>query len=554
MHGPRSTATLRTMPVPARACRAATVALVGLLVAMLAGLTAPVATVRAADDYPSGYRGFHTHAEMVAEVTAIAAAHADVVRTFSIGASVLGRDLLAVKVSDNVGIDEPEPEVMFDGLTHGNEPMGLEMTLAILRWLTDGYGTDTRITAILQSREVWIVFAVNPDGQAYDYGSDSLRNWRRNRQPTPGSLAIGTDLNRNFGYRWGGKGSSGNPFSTRFRGRAAFSAPESRAVRDFVASRVVDGRQQIRASVSFHEFGRVVMWPYAATMTDIPADMTRQDHDALVRIARHMAAASRYTAKQASDLYLASGTTADFLYGRYRVFAFTIELSAVDYPRDTAIGPETSRNREAVLWLLERAWCPLGVLGAAVRDARCGAFDDDLEVARGWVVDPDAADTAPPSGRFVRGNPAGTSSGGTTLQRDAVASGRMALVTGAPAGSRASAHDLDGRTTARSAPITLPAVAGQRVTFRWLFAHPAGSSSSADHLRAIVETASGAQSVVWERRGSRKAFSGSWRTASIGVDAFAGQVIRIRFEAADGGGASIVEAGVDDVRVTRPSQ
>ena len=105
------------------------------------------------------------------------------------------------------------------------------------------------------------MFAVNPDGQAYDYGSGSLRNWRRNRQPTPGSAAIGTDLNRNFGYRWGGKGSSANPFSTRFRGRAAFSAPETRAVRDFVASRVVDGRQQIRASVSFHEFGRVVMWP-----------------------------------------------------------------------------------------------------------------------------------------------------------------------------------------------------------------------------------------------------------------------------------------------------
>ncbi|MDQ1324433.1 MAG: hypothetical protein QG587_1769, partial [Chloroflexota bacterium] len=494
---------------------------------MLAGLLPPVATVRAAEDYPPGYRGFHTHAEMVAEVTGIASAHPDIVRAFSIGTSGLGRDLLAVKVSDNVGIDEAEPEVLFDGLTHGNEPMGLEMTLAILRWLTDGYGTDTRITAILRSREVWIVFAVNPDGQAHDYGSGVLRNWRRNRQPTPGSDAIGTDLNRNFGYRWGGKGSSGNPFSSRFRGRAAFSAPETRAMRDFVASRVVDGRQQIRTSVSFHEFGRVVLWPYAATMADSPADMTRPDHDALARIARHMAAASGYAAKQASDLYLASGTTADFLYGRYRVFAFTMELSAVDYPRDTAIGPETSRNREAVLWLLERAWCPLGVLGTAVRDARCGAFDDDLEVARGWAVNPDGTDTAPASGRFVRGNPAGTSSGGIALQRNIVPSGRMALVTGAPAGPRASSNDLDGRTTVRSAPITLPAAAGQRLTFRWLFAHPAASSSSADHLRAIVETSSGAQTVVWERRGSRRAFSGSWRSASVGLDAFAGQVIRI---------------------------
>ncbi len=125
-------------------------------------------------------------------------------------------------------------------------------------------------------------------------------------------------------------------------------------------------------------------------------------------------------------------------------------------------------------------------------------------------------------------------------------------MTGAPAGSRASSYDLDGRTTARSAPITLPAAAGQRLTFRWLFAHPEGSSSTADHLRAIVETASGSQTVVWERRGSRRASSGSWRSASVGLDPWAGQVIRIRFEAVDGGASSIVEAGVDDVRVTRP--
>jgi len=54
--------------------------------------------------------------------------------------------------------------------------------------------------------------------------------------------------------------------------------------------------------------------------------------------------------------------------------------------------------------------------------------------------------------------------------------------------------------------------------------------------------------VAWERRGSRKAFSGAWRTASIGLDAFAGQVVRIRFEAADGGASSIVEAGIDVAR------
>ena len=53
-------------------------------------------------------------------------------------------------------------------------------------------------------------------------------------------------------------------------------------MRDFLASRVVDGRQQIRAAITFHEDGRLVMWPYGYTMTNVPADMTTQDHAALV--------------------------------------------------------------------------------------------------------------------------------------------------------------------------------------------------------------------------------------------------------------------------------
>ena len=45
-------------------------------------------------------------------------------------------------------------------------------------------------------------------------------------------------------------------------------------MRDFMASRVVGGRQQIRTAMTFHESGRLVMWPYGYTMTDVPGDMT----------------------------------------------------------------------------------------------------------------------------------------------------------------------------------------------------------------------------------------------------------------------------------------
>ena len=104
-------------------------------------------------------------------------------------------------------------------------------------------------------------------------------------------------------------------------------------MRDFLASRVVDGRQQIRAAITFHEYGRLVMWPYGYTHTDVPADMTTDDHAALRKIGRRMAASNGYRPQQASELYISSGTSRDYLYGTYRVFSYTFELSIRDYPR-----------------------------------------------------------------------------------------------------------------------------------------------------------------------------------------------------------------------------
>ena len=159
------------------------------------------------------------------------------------------------------------------------------------------------------------------------------------------------------------------------------------------------------------------MWPYGYTMTDIPSDMTRSDHDALVLIGKRMASFNGYKPEQASDLYITSGTTRDFMYGMYRTFSYTFEMSVVDYPDDSKIATETGRNKNAVLYLAERAACPLAVVSDAVRIARCGAFDDDLEVGRGWTANPDGTDTAT-SGKFSRANPEGTSSSGAKQLSD----------------------------------------------------------------------------------------------------------------------------------------
>jgi hypothetical protein len=334
-------------------------------------LTAAVATpgptsAATVYEFPPGNTGFHTYPEMAAEVKAVADAHPSIVRRFSIGKSYQGRDIWAVKVSDNVGADEAEPEVVFDGLHHADEHMSLEMTLAIFHWLVDGYQADATIKRLVNSREIWIVFALNPDGATYDITNRVYRNWRKNRQPNAGTTAIGTDLNRNYDYRWGCcGGSSPIPSSSRYRGAAPFSAPESRAFRDFVNSRVVGGRQQITTGISFHTTGRLVMWPYGYTYSDVPSDMLKKDHDVFVAMGKAMATRNGYKPEQGSDLYISSGTSRDWLYGRHRVFGFTFELSpnTAAYPPDEAIGPETSRNRSAVLYLIDMADCPYRAIG-----------------------------------------------------------------------------------------------------------------------------------------------------------------------------------------------
>jgi carboxypeptidase T len=529
-----------------------------LLVSVLAAVAAvPLGAGPArAADFPASHAGYHTDAELAAELATVAASHPDIVQLFTIGESYQGRPLRAAKVSDNVAEDEAEPEVLVDGLHHGNEHLSLEMTLAALHFLVDRYGSDSIATRLVDTRETWIVFAVNPDGAAYDLlGSKGFRDWRKNRQPTSGTTAVGTDLNRNYGYRWGCcGGSSGIPSRRTYRGPRAFSAPETAALRDFVNSRVVGGRQQIRAAITYHTLGRQVLWPYGYTRVDRPADMTADDQGAFVAIGRAMAARNGYRPMQSSDLYITDGDAIDWLYGTHRIFAYTIELGAQtssgDDPPDDVIASETRRNRTALLYLIDKAGCPWAAIGREVAD--CGAFYDDLEARTGWTVNPDGTDTAT-GGAWARGDAAPTTEGGLRIQPGTAPSATRVLATGLPAGTSARSYDLDGGlTTVLSPPIDLPDGPGQRLTLRWSFAHGADASAD-DFLRVTVEGESGG-AVALEAAGVPVLRGAGWHGLSYLLDEFAGQRIRVRIQAADAAGESLVEAQVDDIRVTRPTE
>ncbi len=331
----------------------------------IAKLGYPIEQLLQTDDFPPVDAAYHNYAEVVADIQQVAAAYPDLIYTFSIGQSYEGREMWAVKISDNVTTDEDEPEVLFIGQHHAREHITVEMTLYILHLLVDNYGTDQQIRDLVNTREIYIVFSTNPDGGEYDIATGSYRSWRKNRQPNSASLYIGTDLNRNYGYKWGCcGGSSGYPSSETYRGSAAFSAPETQHIRDFINSRVVNGRQQIKTSITFHSYAQLVLWPYGYTYTDVPGDMTQDDHDVFAIMGQVMAQMNGYTPQQASDLYITDGTTDDWAYGIHRIFMFTFEMgSNTFYPSGSQIPALTSVNDAAVRYIIQQADCPYRVIG-----------------------------------------------------------------------------------------------------------------------------------------------------------------------------------------------
>ncbi len=529
--------------------------------AVPAAVAGPAAPAKAVEpNFPASYSGYHNWPEMVGEIMQAARDYPSIVKVFSIGKSYQGRDIWMAKVSDNVNTDENEPEVLIDALHHAREHLSTEQALAVLKWLTQGYATDATVKRLVDTREIFIVFALNPDGMRYDLTGNPFRAWRKNLQKTAAGVPIYTDLNRNYGYKWACcGGSSSNRTATTYRGPSVWSAPETRALRDFVNSRVIGGIQQIRTHITLHTNGELILWPYGYTKTNIPPDMTTQDHAAFVAMGKAMAARNGYTAEQSSDLYITDGDQIDWLYFQHRIFSYTFELYPTEkptvwgdhYPPDEAIPSQTARNRSAILYLIDQAACPWAAIGASAAINNCGPLYDDFELNRGWVRDPYGTDTAT-AGRWDRTIPAPTTTASGPKQLRA-ASGQRAMATGGAAGASANANDLDGgSTTIRSRAITLdadPAKVGA-LTFKYLFAHDA-ASTPADAFRAQIEAGDGSRTTVFEQLGNRANRNGAWTSVSVSIDAWAGQTIHVVFQAVDGGAGNLVEAGIDDVRIRR---
>ncbi|MCM2276908.1 MAG: M14 family metallopeptidase [Oligoflexia bacterium] len=312
-------------------------------------------------DFPVADARFHNYAETLAALRNLTAKHADISRLLSIGKSVEGRDIWALHINTSgealLKSESGKPGAIFMGNHHAREHLSLEVPLMFAQYLLDNRA-DARIEGLLDSRDIWIIPMVNPDGVEFDIATGKYQMWRKNRRNN-GDGSFGVDLNRNYGFRWGTGGSSKNTRSDVYMGSAPFSEPETQTIRDFVRARV-----NAKVLLSFHTFSELVLYPWGST--DEPIGNAR-DLAVFQKMARTMADWNGYKPQQSSDLYIASGDTTDWAYGELGIFAFTFELSPSGgwggfYPGPAMIDKAFSDNLRPCLYLLDVAADPYRVL------------------------------------------------------------------------------------------------------------------------------------------------------------------------------------------------
>jgi glucose/arabinose dehydrogenase len=178
-------------------------------------------------------------------------------------------------------------------------------------------------------------------------------------------------------------------------------------------------------------------------------------------------------------------------------------------------------------------------------------FSDNFETERGWTLT-SGQNTAHSSGRWQRGDPQPTARSGVSLQQGTCYGPSVScLITGLSAGAEAGAADVDnGITSIQSPAISLPAGATLTLSFRY-FVGFMSNATSADYFRVRVVGANGVATTVFTRNANSTNVASAWTSQSVNLSAYAGQNVRIRFEAADVATTSLVEAGVDDVVISR---
>ncbi|MET8905498.1 M14 family zinc carboxypeptidase [Streptomyces sp. NPDC004538] len=247
-------------------------------------------------------------------------------KVVSIGKTVNGQDILALKLTKNAkeSKDGSRPSVLYMSNQHAREWITPEMTRRLMHHYLDKYDEDRRIRKLVDSTELWFLLSANPDGYDYTFENTGNRLWRKNLRDNNGDGALGAgdgvDLNRNFAYKWGydDEGSSPNPTSQTYRGAGPNSEPETKALDRF------QKRIGFTYGINYHSAAELLLYGVGwQVATDTPDDVL---YKALAGTPENSAIPG-YHPQVSSELYTTNGEADGHAANVNGTAMFTPEMS-----------------------------------------------------------------------------------------------------------------------------------------------------------------------------------------------------------------------------------
>lgn len=337
-HPRGDTATVVATPIEVRRLRAR-----GVVLAKSGDVYQPAS--RAEPGEATYYGGYHTTVGHEQHNAAVAAAHPDLVKLYDIGDSWKkvkgqgGHDIQALCITKLATGDcalnstGKKPKFVLHAQIHARELATGEIAYQWIDLLVSSYGVDPEITALLDTRELWVVPIANPDGVDV-VASNPTRPLlqRKNVDDSAGDCRAGypgVDLNRNSSLHW--DGDEGGPCDEMYPGAKAASEPETVAIQGLLAAIFPDtkGAPETPAAASttgvfltLHSYGNDILAPWGYTRNAAP------DQTALVALGNKMGAFTGYPVFTGDGGigYLTPGSTSDWLYGTRGVPSYTFEI------------------------------------------------------------------------------------------------------------------------------------------------------------------------------------------------------------------------------------
>lgn len=215
--------------------------------------------------------------------------------------------------------------VVFNGGVHAREWISPATVTYITEFLTSD---DPRAIKLRGMYTFYSLPVINIDvsliNKGYEFTRKANRMWRKNRQPNQGSSCIGTDINRNFEFKWSEPGASGNPCQETYYGKAPNSTPEAAALDNFVGT-----LSNVVSYIDFHSYGQTFLYSWGWTCTeDAPYTEEYIASTSIAAEAIKKSSGNTYEYGQSCRTYYpTSGTTDDHMYVKHGVkYAITLEL------------------------------------------------------------------------------------------------------------------------------------------------------------------------------------------------------------------------------------